>query len=87
MSVFVSDRRRRRDWEVEVNYVRRSKNALGEEEFVPQQTEAVVVGGANFEKVRKGEAEERGEKEPLNRKERRIPPTILIRSLFAIQQF
>ena len=82
MSVFVSDRRRRRDWEVEVNYVRRSKNALGEEEFVPQQTEAVVVGGAaNFEKVRKGE------KEPLNRNERRIPPSILIRSLFAIQQF
>ena len=79
MSVFVSDRRRRRDWEVEVNYVRRSKNALGEEEFVPQQTSAVRA--ANFEKVRKGE------KEPLNRNERRIPPSILIRSLFAIQQF
>ena len=28
-------------------------NALGEEEFVPQQTEAVRA--ANFEKVRKGE--------------------------------
>ena len=30
----------------------RRNNALGEEEFVPQQTEAVRA--ANFEKVRKG---------------------------------
>ena len=43
---------------MEVNDVRR-ENALGKEEFVPQQTEAVhgdCGGGAtNFEKVRKGE--------------------------------
>ena len=53
MSVFASDRRRR-DSRVEVNYVR-SKNALGKEEFVPQQTEAINIGGGgatNFEKVR-----------------------------------
>ena len=60
MSAFVNDPRSRSgDLRVEVNDVRREKNALGKEEFVPQQTEAVhgdCGGGAtNFEKVRKGE--------------------------------
>ena len=39
---------------MEVNDVRR-ENALGKEEFVPQQTEAINIGGGgatNFEKVR-----------------------------------
>ena len=59
MSAFVNDPRRSGDLRVEVNDVRR-ENALGKEEFVPQQTEAVhngdCGGGAtNFEKVRKGE--------------------------------
>ena len=57
MSAFVIDPRRSGDLRVEVNDVRR-ENALGKEEFVPQQTEAVhgdCGGGANFEKVRKGE--------------------------------
>ena len=60
MSVFVIDLRRTDDLRVEVNDVRR-ENALGKEEFVPQQIEAVhngdcSGGGAtNFEKVRKGE--------------------------------
>lgn len=56
--MFVNDPRRSGDLRVEVNDVRR-ENALGKEEFVPQQTEAVhgdCGGGAtNFEKVRKGE--------------------------------
>ena len=74
MSVSVSDPTRG-DSRVEVRYyVRRSENALGKEEFVPQQTEAINIGGdgsggggaTNFEKVRKGKAEER----LLNRNER-----------------
>ena len=71
MSVSVSDPTRG-DSRVKVSYyVRRSENALGKEEFVPQQTEAINIGGdgsgaTNFEKVRKGKAEER----LLNRNER-----------------
>ena len=63
----MNDPRRSGDLRVEVNDVRR-ENALGKEEFVPQQTEA-VHGATNFEKVRKGEwGKRRG---PLNRNERR----------------
>ena len=52
--MFVNDPRRSGDLRVEVNDVRR-ENALGKEEFVPQQTEAINIGGGgatNFEKVR-----------------------------------
>ena len=76
--MFESDPRRNGDLRVEVNDVRR-ENALGKEEFVPQQTEAVHNGGSgatNFEKVRKGEWGKR-RRGPLNRNERRIPPTVL----------